>query len=209
MSRAALPYDLEDATTVPERSHVCALLCSVEDVVSNAFSRDPLLRELVGVFLQDVVQPRPPVAGLQEDRLPGAIPPDADDPLFAELDTVPLQFVDQRLFGRGTSGLPPTPRRGAACTSAPAVAPMGSDGRSPASAPSVIVRPDGSWHLEAPAGVAHTQSAQWDASVCAGKFFVPTKIANNLEWGAEQWCEGDYAPHRHATSRRDRGGSRG
>jgi hypothetical protein len=94
-------------------------------------------------------------------------------------------------------------------TSAPAVAPMGSDGRSPASAPSVIVRPDGSWHLEAPAGVAHTQSAQWDASVCAGKFFVPTKIANNLEWGAEQWCEGDYAPHRHATSRRDRGGSRG
>jgi hypothetical protein len=59
---------------------------------------------------------------------------------------------------------------------------------------SMAVLPDGSWRLVLPPDGAGALSAQWDATVCAGRFFGPVKVNNTLEWGAEQTCEGDYAP---------------
>jgi hypothetical protein len=58
----------------------------------------------------------------------------------------------------------------------------------------LIVTPDGGWRVELEDPAAGDLTAQWEASVCVGRFFGPDEAANRLEWSAEQGCTGNYAP---------------
>ncbi len=62
------------------------------------------------------------------------------------------------------------------------------------------VAEDGSWQVDfTPVDATgkpseEVSTASFSASVCAGRFFDPTKVSGRLEWGGEQTCSGTYAP---------------
>jgi hypothetical protein len=58
----------------------------------------------------------------------------------------------------------------------------------------VTVTPDGGWRVELEDPAAGDLTAQWEASVCVGRFFGQDEAANRLEWSAEHGCTGNYAP---------------